>query len=79
MSKVKSADIFKWVKVGTSIGKEVAPGALGRVFESVSTSIADPDDPGNTAALEALAKENQEQTAAILALHERVKALEGRQ
>lgn len=74
----KLKDILKAIKIGTSVGKAVLPGGAGKVLDVVSKSIADPNDPGNEAALTALAETNDQQTEAILALHERVKKLEGR-
>lgn len=73
---VKLKDIFKAIKIGTSVGSMVAPGGVGKILDVVNKSIADKEDPNNETALKTLAEVNDEQTQAILALHERVKKLE---
>lgn len=82
---VKIKDILKAVKIGTSVGSVVLPGGVGKILDAVNKSIDDKDDPNNETALKALAEENSRQsseikelTEAVLALHERVKKLEGR-
>ena len=68
MSKFK--DIFR---IGTAVGRQFAPPAVGGILDVVSKSIDDKEDAGNTAALKALAESDHEQDQAILALHERLK------
>lgn len=68
----------KIFKIGAGIAKPFVPGIAGSALDVVSNSIADHGDPKNEGALKALAADNDEQTAAILALHERVEALENR-
>lgn len=71
-------DILAIVKIGTGIGKVFVPGAVGSVLDAVNKSIANDEDPANEEALKTLGSVNDEQTQAILALHERVKALEAK-
>jgi hypothetical protein len=71
----KFREIFK---VGVAVSKPFIPPTIGSVLDVVSKSVNDKDDPANEKALEALARDNDAQTAAILALHERVKKLEGK-
>lgn len=82
---VKLKDIWKGVKIGTAIGSVVAPGGVGKILNAVTKSIDDKDDPANVEAIKALKTVNEAQEAklleleqACLALHERVKKLEGR-
>jgi hypothetical protein len=74
MSKFDS--ILKAVKIGSGVAKVFVPGAVGKVLDEVNKNLE--SDPTNTKAIEALAKDNDEQTQAILALHERVKKLENK-
>lgn len=74
----KITDILKIVKVGTAVGKVFVPPAVGKVLDIVTNSIQNDEDPANEEALIALAKINDEQTEAILALHARVAKLEGK-
>jgi hypothetical protein len=74
----KLTDILKVVKVGLPVAKVFVPGGVGQVLDVVNKSIADDSDPANEEALRTLAKVNDEQTEAILALHARVKKLEGK-
>lgn len=79
MSKFDS--ILKAVKIGGGIGKVFLPGAAGSVLSVVTDAIDQHSDKPSEAskdALTALARDNDEQTAALLALHERVKALEAK-
>ena len=73
---IKLKDIFKIVKVGTAISKPFVPGAVGSVLDEVTKSIEDKGDPQNEGALKTMAEVNDQQTEAILALHERVRKLE---
>lgn len=74
----KIKDILKVVKIGTSVGKVVAPGGVGGVLDAVNRSIDNEDDPSNAEGLRAVAEVNDEQTQAILALHERLKNAENK-
>ncbi len=74
MSKFDS--ILKAVKIGSGVAKVFVPGAVGKVLDEVNKNLE--SDPTNTKAIEALAKDNDDQTAAIMALHERVKRLENK-
>lgn len=81
----KIRDLLKAVKIGTSVGSVVAPGGVGKILDAVNKSIDDKDDPNNEAALKTLAEVNERQTgeineltSAVLALHERLKKLEGK-
>lgn len=74
MSKFDS--ILKAVKIGSGVAKVFVPGAVGKVLDEVNKNLE--SDPTNTKAIEALAKDNDDQTAALLALHERVKRLEAK-
>lgn len=76
---IKLKDIFKTVKIGAGIAKPFVPGAIGTALDVVTKNIPDEKDPQNTQSLLTLAENDDEQTAAILALHERVKKLEERQ
>jgi hypothetical protein len=75
---IKKRDIFKAVTIGVDVGKLFVPGAAGKVLDVVSKSIADKNDPTNAEGLKAVAEVNDQQTEAILALHERVRKLEGK-
>ena len=75
---IKLKDIFKAVKIGTGVGKVFLPGGVGKVLDVVNSSISNEKDPNNEVALKTLAEINDQQTEAILALHERVKKLEGK-
>lgn len=79
MSKPKLKDIFKGIKVGVDVGKIFAPGGVGKVLDVVSKGL-DPSDASvsKDEAIKELARVNDEQTEAILALHERVRKLEGK-
>lgn len=74
----KFDNILKAVKVGSGVGKLFVPGSVGKILDVVNKGIADTSDPANEAAIKALATELAEHEKAILALHERVKALEAR-
>lgn len=83
MSKFDS--ILKAVKIGSGVAKVFVPGAVGKVLDEVNKGLEDKNDPANEAAIKALANkvveleaDNNEQTQAILALHERVKRLENK-
>lgn len=67
----KIKDILKAVRIGTSVGKVILPGGVGKVLDVVNESIDNKKDPSNEEALRVLAEVNDEQTQAILALHER--------
>jgi hypothetical protein len=73
---IKLKDIFKVVKIGAGIAQPFVPGAVGTALDVVTKNLPDSKDPQNTQSLLTLAEQNDEQTAAILALHERVKILE---
>lgn len=76
---IKIKDIFKAVKIGTSIGSVVLPGGVGKVLDVVTKSIDEKDTSTSLAdALKEMAAINDQQTEAILALHERVKKLEAK-
>lgn len=73
------------LKIGTGIGKQFAPGAVGSILDVVNKGLNDKNDPANEEAIKALAVDNDSQneqinsmTAAILALHERIKKLESK-
>lgn len=72
---IKIKDI---IKMGTGIGKVFLPGAAGSVLDAVNKSISDTSDPANVNALRELARVNDEQSAAILVLHERITKLEAK-
>jgi len=77
MSKFgKFKDIFK---IGSGVAKVFVPGGVGKVLDVVNQGL-DNDDASiaNADALKALAADNDEQTQAILALHERLKILEAK-
>lgn len=70
---------IKWkdlLKIGTGVGKVVLPKPAGSILDAVNNSINDESDPANSQGLRELARVNDEQTEAILALHERLKRLE---
>lgn len=75
MGSLKLRDLLK---IGTGVGKVFLPGAAGSVLDAVNKNISDTSDPANEAALRKLAETNDEQTAAILALHARLEKLESR-
>lgn len=76
---IKLKDIFKSVKVGVDVGKVFAPGGVGKVLDVVSKGLDEKDDSTSLAeALKQMADVNDQQTQAILALHERVKKLEAK-
>lgn len=67
------------IKIGTGIGKQFAPPAVGGILDAVTKSIADKGDPQNEGALKVLANRCDELEQAVLALHGRLKAVEGKQ
>lgn len=72
-------DKFKEIfKVGSAVSRPFVPGGVGSILDAVNKGLADKDDPANAQAITDLARDNDEQTQAILALHERVKALEAK-
>ena len=76
MSKLdKFRDILK---IGSAIGKPFIPPQVGSILDEVNKGLADDSDPANAKAITDLANDNDQQTAAILALHERVKRLEAK-
>lgn len=79
MSKL---DKFKEIlNIGAAVAKPFVPGSAGTALSAVTEAInshADKPSDATAAALKKLAEDNDEQTAAILALHERVKALEAK-
>lgn len=76
MSKFDS--ILKAVKIGSGVAKVFVPGAAGSVLDAVNKGLDNASDPATAELLKTIAKDNDEQTQAILALHERVKKLEGK-
>jgi hypothetical protein len=64
--------------IGSAVAKPFVPGGVGSVLDAVNKGINDKKDPLNVEVLRKLAADNDEQTAAILALHERVKKLEAK-
>lgn len=79
MSKL---DKFKSIfDAAAAIAKPFVPGAAGTALDAVTTALnGHPQEPSKPSAdaIKQLAADNDEQTAAILALHERVKRLEER-
>lgn len=83
MSKFK--DIFK---IGAAVAKPFVPGAAGSVLDAVTKGLDTQGNPASGKTVEVIkqiAADNDEQTRAILALHERnedqerrIKALEKR-
>ena len=76
---LKLKEILKTVKVGVDVSKIFVPGGVGKVLDVVSQGL-DEKNPDVTlaAALKEMAEANDEQTQAIMALHERVKRLEAK-
>ncbi len=71
----KFSDIFK---IGSAIGKQFLPPAGGTILDVVNEQL-EKNAPSNAAdAVVALAKNDHDQDVAILALHERLKALESK-
>lgn len=69
------------IAAAAPIAKPFVPGAAGSVLDIVTKTIAEHQSPPSGASAEAFAKLSaivDEQTAAILALHERVKVLEAK-
>jgi hypothetical protein len=73
-------DKFKEIlNIGSAVAKPFVPGAAGTALSAVTAALnAHPERPSDASAdaIKKLAADNDEQTAAILALHERVKKLE---
>jgi hypothetical protein len=68
--------------IGSAIAKPFVPGAAGSILDAVTKGLDSTGNPasGKTAdAIKQLAADNDEQTQAILALHERIKILEAKQ
>ncbi len=80
MSKLDK--LMKIAGIGAAIAKPLAPGAVGEVLDAVTKGMAahteDPSAP-SAEAIRTLADINDKQTAAILALNERIEALEAKQ
>jgi hypothetical protein len=75
--KGKFKELFK---IGSAIAKPFIPPAGGSVLDAVNDHLNPAIGKGTDVekALQTLAEDNDEQSQAILALHERVKRLEGR-
>lgn len=75
MSKFK--DILA---IGSAVAKPFVPGVAGSVLDAVNNHLSKGGaSDASAAAAKAIAADNDEQTRAILALHERVKVLEKRE
>ncbi len=74
----KFENVLKAVKIGSGVAKVFVPGAAGSVLDAVNKGLEKADDPATAELLKTIAKDNDEQTQAILALHERVKKLESK-
>lgn len=64
--------------IGSAVAKPFVPGGVNSVLDAVNKGIADKSDPKNESVLKTLAEVNDQQSEAILRLHERLKKLEGR-
>lgn len=65
--------------IGSAVAKPFVPGGVGKVLDEVNDTLGSRRvSPASADAIKQLAADNDEQTQAILALHERVKALEAR-
>ena len=66
--------------IAAPIAKPFVPGAAGSVLDAINKGLNNGGASNASAeALRKLAADNDEQTQAIIALHERVKALEAKQ
>lgn len=69
------------LSIGSAVAKPFVPGAAGTALSAVTDALnSHPEKPPPAIddALKKLAADNDEQTAAILALHERIKKLEAK-
>ncbi len=74
----KFSDILKGVKIGAAVAKPFVPGGVGSILDTVTNTLG--SHPGGEecsctncqAALKKLAADNDEQTQAIFALHQRL-------
>lgn len=62
--------------IGSAVAKPFVPGGVNSILDAVNKGIADKGDPNNEAVLKTLAEVNDQQTEAILRLHERIKRIE---
>jgi hypothetical protein len=68
------------LSIGSAVAKPFVPGSVGKVLDAVNGQLEKGGaSAASSDAIKQLAADNDEQTAAILALHERVKALEAKQ
>lgn len=83
MGKFSKFSKFKEIfSVVAPIAKPFVPGAAGTVLDAVTKGMAanpqSPPSPASADAIKQLAADNDEQTQAILVLHDRIKVLEKR-
>jgi hypothetical protein len=72
-------DKFKdFLKIGTAVGKVIAPGMAGSVLDAVNKSLNNESDAGNAGAIQALAEDNAEQDEVLILLTNKYVALEQR-
>lgn len=65
--------------IGSEVAKPFVPGGVGKVLDAVNGHLNKGGaSPASAESLKQIAADNDEQTQAILALHERVKALEAK-
>ena len=73
-------DKFKEIfNIASTVAKPFVPGGANSVLDAVNNGLNKGNpSPASADAIKKLAQDNDEQTQAILALHERVKALEAK-
>lgn len=67
--------------IGSAVAKPFVPGGVGSVLDAVNKTLHTEGNPASgkiADSLKQLAADNDEQTAAILTLHERLKAVEAK-
>jgi hypothetical protein len=81
----KFGKFAKILNIGSTVAKPVLPGGVGLVLDIVNGQLAANGPTNAESAVKVLAEDNDEQTKAIYALHERqnelderLKALEGK-
>jgi hypothetical protein len=70
--------ITKIIKIGSGVAKPFVPGSIGDLLDVVNKGLADETDPANEKVLKEMAKVNDAQTEAIIAISTRQDALEAR-
>jgi hypothetical protein len=76
----KKSKFREILKIGSAVAKPFVPGSVGSILDAVNGHLDPKTGKGTDVekALQTLAEDNDAQSEAILALHERVKKLEAK-